>query len=342
MRKVFAGILLFSLAASIMTGVVQPVSAKKQSKPRLVIGSSRVGLKNGSYQKAEFNEPYSAALYEGKLYITDSANHCIRVADLKTKKVSMLTGTNISGKTPEDLKGYSDAHISVAKFNEPRGIAVDSEGVLYIADTGNHVIRKIKDNRVYTLAGTGRSGNTDGKLSRAEFSRPSDVAVMGDKIFVADTLNASIRRIDKDGTVHTMVQGNMLIEPSGLSVSRDTLYIADSGAQMIFKYKEGDGLTVLAGKTTGKDKQSGYRKWGLRDGKAESAVFNFPKSLVFDKKGLFIADSWNGRIRTLKNGEVETFLKLNGFEPRPTKILSTDRDLIVVDSANHRILFYKK
>lgn len=327
----------------IMFGMsVSDVAADKLSKPKFVIGNGKAGLKDGGFSQAVFNEPYSAALYKENLYVTDSANHCIRLVDFDKKQVSMYTAGNIQDKSPAALKGYRDSYISMAQFNEPRGISVDKDGVIYIADTGNHVIRKIKNNNVYTYAGTGKAGDKSDKLSNSEFNRPSDVAVLGDFLYVADTLNSAIKKIDKQGNVTTVLQGNKLIEPSGLSSYGDTLYIADSGAQRIFKYKEGEGISTVAGRYTALDSQTGYRKWGLKDGKVKSALFNFPKSVAVDSGSLLVADTWNSRIRKIKSGKVKTLLKFKRFQARPTKILTTKKEMIVVDQANHQILVYKK
>lgn len=330
----FGFILLFGLS-------VFPAEAKKSGKPSYTIGNGNTGLADGDFRRAEFHEPYSAVSDKDKLYLTDSGNHCLRLIDLKTKKVSMFTGTGLGTKDPEELKGYRDAHVSAAKFNEPRGIAMDRSGVIYVADTGNHVIRKIKNNIVYTYAGSGKAGDKSSKLTDSEFNRPSDVAIMGESLYVADSLNAAVKRIEKDGRVVTVLQGNKLIEPSGLYVNKNTLYIADSGAQAIFKYTEDRGFSVVAGGKSGFDSQTGYKKWGYKDGASASALFNFPKALIADKSGLIIADTWNASIRRIKSGKVSTLFKMKEREARPTKILKVKKGYLVIDHAGNRILFYK-
>lgn len=325
-------------------GGTDKVEAKKNIKPKAVLGSSRMGLKNGTYQETEFNEPYSAVEYNGNVYVTDTGNHCIRKVDMNSKTVSMFTGFGISDKTPDHLKGYEDTGTAMAKFNEPRGITVDEKGTFFVADTGNHVIRKIKEGQVYTYAGTGRAGHKNGKRKETEFNRPCDLAFMNGHLYVADSLNSAIRKIDEKGEVSTVLQGNKLIEPSGLYVADNELYIVDSGAQRIFKYKAGEGIQLVAGEKREKDGQTGYRKWGKKDGTAKKARFSFPKSVVKDKKELFIADTWNSSIRTVCSGKVKTLLRLKKkvFAARPTKLLLVGKELIIVDSANHQLLIYKR
>lgn len=342
MRKWTIGFAAIGLTFAVLGGSALQVTAAKFSKPKLMIGREQAGLKDGNYNRAQFNEPYSAVLHKGNLYVTDSGNHCIRFVDLKRKYVSMYTGGNITDKDPELLKGYRDSHISTAKFNEPRGIAVDKEGVIYVADTGNHVIRKIKNDKVYTYTGTGKAGDKSNNLADSEFNRPSDVAILGDSIYIADTLNSAIKKIDKQGKVVTVLQGNMLIEPVGLTSYKNSLYITDSGAQRIFKYREGKGISVVAGEKSSLDSQTGYRKWGLKDGKAKSALFNFPKAVAMDKGSLLVADTWNARVRKIKDGKVKTLIKLKGFQARPTKILTTKKEMLIIDQANNQILIYKK
>lgn len=313
-------------------------------KLKSVIGSTVSGLKDGDFSKAGFNEPYSAAEYNGALYVTDMGNHCIRKVDIQSKTVSMFTGFGIFNKNQDNLKGYMDADVATAKFNEPRGIAFDEKGDIFVADSGNHVIRKIKDGQVYTYAGTGKAGNKNAKMKDSEFNRPCDLAFMNGSLYVADSLNSSIRKIDGKGEVSTILQGNELIEPSGLYVEGNELYIVDSGAQRIFKYKEGKGLRFVAGEKREKDEQTGYRKWGNKDGKVKKARFKFPKAVVKYKKELLIADTWNSSIKVLRSGKVKTLIKLKKkvFAVRPTKILSVGKELVIVDTANHQLLIYKR
>ena len=117
------------------------------------------GYKNGSAGKALFNAPWDVVSYHGGWLISDSENHALRL--YKSGKVTTLAGTGKSG--------FKNATGKKAQFNRPTGMAVGSSGEVYIADTGNNVIRKIdKNGKVTTYAGS-KSGCADGTLKTAKF-----------------------------------------------------------------------------------------------------------------------------------------------------------------------------
>ena len=106
-----------------------------------------------------------------------------------------LEGTIVEEFAGDGRAGFADGPAKLARFNEPQGLAVDSEGNLYIADTGNHRIRKVTlDGIVSTVAGTGEDGFKDGKPEEAQFNRPWDVAIdKNDFVYIADNENHRIR-----------------------------------------------------------------------------------------------------------------------------------------------------
>src|SRR5262249_15207472 len=113
--------------------------------------------------------------------------------------------TTFAGGYP--ARGSDDGSGPAARFNRPSGVAADSLGNVYVADTGNNTIRKTSaDGVVTTLAGTpGVAGATDGKGTDAQFTSTEGVAVDSDgTVYVADTGNRTIRRIAPDGTVSTL------------------------------------------------------------------------------------------------------------------------------------------
>lgn len=113
--------------------------------------------------------------------------------------MTTLAGTPMSN-------GYRDGDAEQALFSRPMGIDLGTGEVLYIADSFNHVIRKVTTGRkVETFAGTGYAGKRDGPRETSFFRAPSDLAVTDDRtIYSTDTYNFQVRRIDTGGTVTTL------------------------------------------------------------------------------------------------------------------------------------------
>jgi sugar lactone lactonase YvrE len=131
--------------------------------------------------------------------VADTDNHTIR------KITSAGVVTTLAGTA--GVSGSTDATGAAAKFRDPRGIATDSAGNVYVADSGNDTIRKITPAGVVTtLAGTtGVSGSTDGTGAAASFRNSYGIATDGaGNVYVADTDNHTIRKITPAGEVTTL------------------------------------------------------------------------------------------------------------------------------------------
>jgi Protein kinase domain/SMP-30/Gluconolactonase/LRE-like region/NHL repeat len=162
--------------------------------------AGHAGSADGVGADARFsdNEKGIAVDGAGNIYVADTLNHMIRKLT-PDGVVTTLAGSLVAGSA--DGPGTS------AGFAKPCGLAVDAKGVLYVADAGNHTIRKITpDGAVSTLAGTaGVAGSADGPCSRALFNQPRGLAVDGaGNVFVADSGNRSIRKITPAGLVSTV------------------------------------------------------------------------------------------------------------------------------------------
>ena len=222
-------------------------------------GNGQPGHVDGLASQARFNRPTAMAVGpDGSIYIADSGNHVIRRAD-SSGIVSTVAG--IPG-----ISGHSDGDISQALFNGPMGIAVDIYGRIFVADTGNHLIRMIYDGYVTTLAGSlifpyeidfeityyvnewdnvPLGGFMDGQGDAAMFNLPQGLAIWQDTLIVADSGNHRIRAISPGGLVFTLAgngypgheDGPAVASafhlPEGLSVWGDTLYVADTGNNVI-------------------------------------------------------------------------------------------------------------
>ncbi|MDB5255533.1 MAG: hypothetical protein JWM14_228 [Chitinophagaceae bacterium] len=154
-------------------------------------GSSTSGHDDATGTAATFFSPSAVALDgSGNLYVADKTNNIIRKIT-SAGVVTTLAGT--SGVT-----GSANGTGSAASFNNPRGIAADQSGNVYVSDTGNNLIRKITPAGVVTtLAGSGSSGSANGIGTAASFNSPTGITVDGSgHVYVADASNNLIRRID--------------------------------------------------------------------------------------------------------------------------------------------------
>ncbi|MFB9845157.1 NHL repeat-containing protein [Mucilaginibacter ginsenosidivorans] len=201
--------------------------------------------------------------------------------------------------------GAANGKASEASFANPMGIAVDSAGDIFIADSRNNLIRKIStDGVVTTLAGSGAAGAADGKAGKASFFFPAGLAVgSGGIVYVADTRNSLIRKIAPDGTVTTIAGAltpdtknnpehpERLDNPHGIVAGNDgSVYFTDWAKDVIRKIGPDGKMTTIAG--TGEP--------GSKDGIGVNASFYLPEGIAVDGKGnLFIADTYNNMIRKM-------------------------------------------
>jgi sugar lactone lactonase YvrE len=161
--------------------------------------SGSFGATDGIGSAARFSSPQGVAVdTAGNVYVADDSNHRIR----KITPVGVVS--TLAGSAPP---GSVDGPGSAARFNQPLGVAVDSQGNIYVADANNAAIRKIApDGMVSTLAGlAGNAGATDGTASQARFYNPVGVAVdRSGNVYVADGGNNTIRKITPGGMVSTL------------------------------------------------------------------------------------------------------------------------------------------
>ena len=263
------------------------------------------GSADGTGAAAQFLAPQGIATDSGgSVYIADTGNNTIRKITL-TGDVSTLAGT-------PGMPGIADGTGSGAAFNQPQGIAVDSGGTIYIADTGSHTIRKMTSGgAVTTLAGlAGNPGSMDGTNSAARFNSPAGLATdSGGNIYVCDCFNHTIRLITPAGLVTTLaglngVWGNADDTNSAarfcrpLAVAIDgagNLYVADSGNECIREIRP-LGTNWVVTTVAGVPNAS-----GSLDRPAASAQFNCPAGIAVDSGGfIYVADAGNNAIRVNK------------------------------------------
>lgn len=279
-------------------------------------GKGDASYKDGTLSESLFNQPYGLVVDDnGDILIADTYNN--RIRKISNNEVTTIAGTSrINDLLGFPLGALKDVKALEAYFNRPRDLAINSKGHIFVADTNNHVIRKISNGTVSTFSGKNTSGYKDGEGNIALFNTPSGIAIdESDNIYVADTMNNAIRIIDANGKVTTMklkssdssYDYSILNEPSDIILdSNNNLYIVDSGNQMIKKVVDSK-IYPVAG-ITGDKNSFGYVDNGYVNGKTDNAMFNFPKGLcVLDNGLIFVADTWNHSIRVIKpDNTVET------------------------------------
>lgn len=231
----------------------------------------------------------------GTLYIADSQYSRIRKVS-PAVEVTTFAGSGV--------QGFADGPAATAKFYKPRGVALDASGNLYIADTENNRIRKISpDGTVTTFAGSGAGGSADGKAAEATFNSPHDVAVDAiGNVFVADTQNNLIRKINRGGIVSTLAgsgaQGAAdgrgaaasFNHPTGLGLDVfGNIYVADRSNYKIRKVTQQGLVTTIAG--------SG--EFGSNDGPGNTATFAGPRDVAVDIIGNIYVTDDNTLIRKI-------------------------------------------
>ena len=259
-----------------------------------------IGSTDATGAAASFNSPFGVAFDStGNAYVADEGNHTIR------KITSAGVVTTFAGTA--GVIGSTDAAGAAARFNDPRGVATDSTGNVYVGDTGNNIIRKITPAGVVTtLAGTaGTTGSTDATGAAASFNFPQGVATdSAGNVYVADTLNNTIRKITPAGVVSTLAgtagtgsadgTGPAASFNSPVGVATDNagnVYVADANNSTIRKITPAGVVSTLAG-TAG--------VFGSANGIGGAASFNSPVGVATDSTGnVYVTDTNNSTIRKI-------------------------------------------
>lgn len=299
------------------------------------------GYQNGMSTAARFTEPFSVAVDgSGALFIADTSNNAIRkiTAD---GVVSTLAGGN--------GKGSNDGVGTTAKFSEPRGLALDASGNIFVTDYENQTIRKVTaDGVVSTFAGSvGIEGFSDGQGTSARFKSLQGLTIdSAGNLYVADAGNRSIRKISSKGLVTTLANGSagQFGQPRGLAVdTNQNVYVADYGANAIWKITAAGVISKLAGTPPAT---------GSADGAVSTALFNAPSGVAVDSmNNVYVADTLNNTIRKISSdGIVTTLAGLAGrsssrdglgtaarFEDPYAVAADGSHNLYVADATDHTI-----
>jgi DNA-binding beta-propeller fold protein YncE len=292
-----------------------------------------------------------------RLFVADTNHHRVLAVRLSDGRVLQSFG---SGRT-----GLRDGPAAEASFWNPQGMALSADGgTLYVADTDNHAVRQIDlaAGQVTTLVGTGRQASqyppAPGQAPSVELTSPWDLALDGDVLYIAMAGSHQIWRIDlttgltepfagsgREGTVDGPLASAQLAQPSGLALDASgRLYFADSEGSSI-RWAETLGSSPQVGTLAGSG--ASLFDFGDVDGVGNQARLQHPLGVAFDGEQLFVADTYNSKIKRVDPAtfQVTTFLGdghgwRDGTDPQFYEPggLSFDQGLLyVADTNNHAV-----
>ncbi|MCF6169152.1 IPT/TIG domain-containing protein [Lutibacter sp.] len=257
------------------------------------LAGSTAGDADGTGTTAQFNRPLGLTVdSQGNVYVADTNNQIIR------KITPSGVVTTLAGSTA----GFSNGTGSAAQFYTPIGLAIDSQGTIYVADSDNHKIRKITPNgEVNTFVGSS-IGYADGTGTAAQFNSPTGITIDNqDNIYVADELNHKIRKITPSGVVTTLAGSTegyadgtsstaQFSRPARLTIDpQGNVYVADPFNHRIRKITPNGEVTTFAGSIQ-----------GYAEGIGTEAQFNYPGGLTIDSENsIYVADAFNHRVRKI-------------------------------------------
>lgn len=272
------------------------------------IGSGTEGYKDGSFEEAQFRRPQGILYKDNKLYIADTENHALRLADLSNRTVTTLAGSGVQGNN----RWVQDSVAPDTKLASPWDLAFypDDHHIL-IAMAGTHQlwVYNTEQKTLSVVAGNGRESIDDGKYPTNSLSQPSGLSVYGDTLYFVDSETSSLRTLKHD-EIHTLIgtglfnfgyeEGKrrkaLMQHPLGVYADGNDIYVADSYNHSIRRYNIQDmKLHNFAGNSTR----------GFKDGSIREALFNEPNDIKRIGDILYIADTNNHHIRMLNLNSLE-------------------------------------
>lgn len=317
-------------------------SSPGQSKQWIVTtfaGSTAKGYTNGQGATAKFYAPRGLVFDQvDNLYVTDVGNNVIR---------KITPGGLVSTYAGSGIMGTVDGSLATAQFTLNSGITIDGNSNLYV--TNSNCIRKITPaGNVTTIAGAiaGTTGFTDAQSTAARFNGPFDITADADgDLYVLDTYNEAIRKINGSGYVSTLCQSSTLFnQPKGIvfNKAKGSLFVANSWNFTILKITVAGEISVFAGTPN----SAGYI-----DAPATTAKFGYPVGIAADVSGnMYVTDQGTRYIRKIaSDATVSTFASsgINGFSDGPATMarfnqpwgvaVDSKGDIYVADTENNCI-----
>lgn len=295
--------------------------------------SFQIGSADGVGASARFYSPGAAALDSvDSLYVADTANQTIRRISISTGLVTTLAGTaGISGAadgTGASARFNLEANSITCSFTGQSGLAVDSSGYVYVADSKNHAIRKVSPMGVVTtFAGAlGVSGSADGNGTNARFNHPTGIAFDASQNLHVVDRSGKVRKITPTGDVSTLQINTSILDGALAITSAGEMFAADfngfrslnipvpiiatslnnpaalapaANGDILVAGENGIKSVNPRGKVTQFAGNSGYT-YGYTDGPAATAQMNGATGIASDAAGnLYFADKYNQTIRML-------------------------------------------
>ena len=224
----------------------------------LKIGNSKSGLVDGSFDVASFNSPQGLLFDDNKLYVADTGNHAIRVVNFKEGKVQTIIGNGFRGEIIQDhdIDGKTIALSSptdIEFFPDNNNLVISNSG------TNQILLYNLNEQDISVFAGNGDEGFVDGKYPENSLAQTADMSVYANKLYFVDALSSTLRSINEEGEVKTLVKS---INPSK---------------------KNNNSQDFVTSQVIETDIQTNH--------------LQSPKALLADDTGIYIVDSFNNRLK---------------------------------------------